>query len=123
MPFYDYYCRDCGEFALNRSIAQRDDRALCPQCNGAATRVVTAPRLALMQPMTRMAQERNERSRHEPSVSQRHRCGSGCGCSSGPSRMSPSSATAIAKKRSVEVPKLGRFQTGRRRQRPWMLGH
>lgn len=118
MPFYDFTCRRCGTFSVLRPIARRDEPAQCPTCRLAASRQVSAPNLSLMPSGIRSAMARNEKSRHEPGVHRRHQCGSGCGCGSarakGPGRKP---------KRTVEVPKLGRFETGRRGRRPWMLGH
>lgn len=47
MPTYDYRCDDCGDFALMRPMAQRDEPVGCPQCGKAAARaLVAAPALA-----------------------------------------------------------------------------
>ncbi len=116
MPFYDFTCRRCGTFSAMRPMARRDEPATCPTCRLAAVREVTAPNLSLMPPGIRSAIARNEKSCHEPAVRQRHQCGSGCGCGT-------RSKNPRAKTRAVEVPKLGKFEAGRRGRRPWMLGH
>jgi len=42
MPFYEYECeRGCGRFDLQRRLAQRDEPVACPQCRGAARRVLS----------------------------------------------------------------------------------
>ncbi|CAG2140334.1 Zinc ribbon domain protein [compost metagenome] len=47
MPTYDYRCDDCGDFALMRPMAQRDEPVGCPHCGKAAARaLVAAPALA-----------------------------------------------------------------------------
>ncbi len=117
MPLYDYACR-CGEtFALSRPIAERDAAAVCPGCKRAALRTVTAPNLGLLAPHVRDAHSRNEKSRHEPGLLQRHRCGSACGCGT------PKPSKAAERSRDVTLPKLGKFKRGRKTQRPWLLGH
>ncbi|HWC60555.1 MAG TPA: zinc ribbon domain-containing protein [Verrucomicrobiae bacterium] len=116
MPFYDYVCGDCGEFSLSRSIAGRDLPADCPECGASSARVVSAPNLSLMPAGRRQAFARNEKSQHEPGVKTRHHCGSGCGCGS--------KKTGAAKStRTVDLGKVGRFETSRKPKRPWMLGH
>lgn len=116
MPIYDYACR-CGEsFAESRTIATRDTPAACPSCGKVARREMTAPNLGLLAPHVRDAHHRNEKSRHEPGFVQRHRCGSSCGCGTTNSKSS-------TRTRQVKLPKLGTFQSGRKSQRPWLLGH
>ncbi len=117
MPFYDYDCPACGTFALLRTLEQRNQAARCPGCSRPAHRAMTAPHLSLMAAPLRSAHARNERSRHEPGVMNRHRCGSGCGCGS------PKSAQPDARKRKVNLGKAGVFEAPARRKRPWMLGH
>lgn len=123
MPIYEFSCRRCGTFSLLRTMAQRDAPAVCPTCRQAAARQVTAPNLSLMPAVTRTAMARNEKSRHEPGVLNRHRCGSSCGCGSRGSGGASAPGPGRKAKRSVEVPKLGKFETSRRGRRPWMLGH
>lgn len=111
MPFYDYTCGQCGNFRLLRPMARRNRRAVCPECDRAASRLLLAPNLAVMHPNARKAATINEKSRHEPRVSTGHSCGSGCGC-----------GTPVRKKRMKQT-KLGTLQTSKASARPWMLGH
>ena len=36
MPTYDYRCDDCGDFAVMRPMARRDEAARCPGCGASA---------------------------------------------------------------------------------------
>lgn len=116
MPFYDYDCRACGSFSVLRTLEDRNLPARCPACQMLARRAMTAPSLSLMAASLRSAHARNEKSRHEPGVQKRHRCGSGCGCGSPKtSRNKPT--------RTVDLGKAGRFESPLKKKRPWMLGH
>jgi putative FmdB family regulatory protein len=110
MPVYEYECETCGPFADLRSIENRDAPALCDICDQPAPRLISAPNLALMQPLHRMAAVRNERSRHEPRVGLKTSCCSGRTCTHRRSKVG-----------DPEKPAL-RASTKRNR-RPWMLGH
>jgi putative FmdB family regulatory protein len=118
MPLYEFNCPECGPFSELRTIAQRNLPIQCPECSRKAARQVTSPNLALMAPNLRQAHARNEKSQHEPTVRTSHSCGSRCGCGTNP-------GVKLGKSnRSLEVPKLGKFQTTRKKSmRPWMLGH
>jgi putative FmdB family regulatory protein len=116
MPFYDYDCADCGTFALWREMEDRNRPANCPECQSAAERVIAAPNLSLMSAPIRQAHVRNEKSRHEPRVSGGHRCASGCGCGAPKTARQKSTQT-------IDLGKVGRFETSRKQKRPWMLGH
>lgn len=107
MPLYDYECQLCGPFTLSRSMSARNDPAHCEECGLEAGRVIHAPNLALMNPLSRKASIINERSQHQPRVTNRHSCSSRCGCGG---------AGKPEKKRN-------RFQAGKPNSRPWMLGH
>ncbi|HEX5372065.1 MAG TPA: zinc ribbon domain-containing protein [Aquabacterium sp.] len=118
MPTYDYACPDCGGFDALRSLAQRNEPALCPDCGTASPRVfVSAPRLACLSSSTRLAMDTNERARHEPRSSRdqgsygrlRHPAGCGC-CSTGSGRRS---ATVTAANGAKTFPS----------KRPWMISH
>jgi putative FmdB family regulatory protein len=113
MPTYDYACSGCGGFDAFRSLAARNQPALCPDCGGASPRVfATAPRLALMDGSTRTAMATNERARHEPQRSSdyaRLKHPAGCGCCStakrGATLQTPNGNKAFPSKR------------------PWMISH
>jgi putative FmdB family regulatory protein len=116
MPSYHYDCSACGTFVLWRPIEERNLAATCPECGSEATRLLCAPNLSLMPAQGRQAHLRNEKSRHEPRVAGGHRCGSGCGCGS------PGTARQKST-RTLDLGKVGRFETSRKTKRPWMLGH
>ena len=106
MPLYDYSCEQHGIFSSLLPIAKRDDGVTCPDCGNLSERVISAPRLALMNPQNRNAWERNERSAHEPLKAKKHACGHHHhhdGHSHGP-----------------QTPALKQGATS---ARPWMLGH
>jgi putative FmdB family regulatory protein len=113
MPTYDYACAGCGGFDAIRSLAQRNDPAICPDCGGSSPRVfITAPRLALLESGTRAAMATNERARHEPKSSRdyaRLKHPAGCGCCStvkrGVTMTGPNGNKAFPAKR------------------PWMISH
>jgi len=112
MPVYNYNCVECGEFHLLRTIAERNEPAACPDCAQEGMRLISAPNLALMNPVTRKATFINERSRHEPRVSGGHSCNSRCGCGS-----------PLKKAGRIQKTKLGDLQAQKVTARPWMLGH
>lgn len=110
MPVYEYLCEECGPFTAIRPMAEFDKPNDCPDCGKHAPRVLlTAPRMALMSPESRVAHATNERSAHAPRSSKSH--GAGCSCCSGKSRS----------KRIVKQGKDGSksFPTAR----PWMISH
>ncbi|MBI2916761.1 MAG: zinc ribbon domain-containing protein [Chloroflexi bacterium] len=42
MPIYEYYCSQCkAEFELTRPFSQADAPASCPQCGGAAQKLLS----------------------------------------------------------------------------------
>jgi putative FmdB family regulatory protein len=105
MPTYDFKCADCGVFSVLKPIAQRAAPQPCPGCGRIAERVLEAPRLALMPQAGRHAAAVNEKSRHEPRLSQAsHPHGCGCGAHGAASSASTS-------------PKS--FPNAR----PWMISH
>ncbi len=66
MPTYDYRCDACGDFAVMRPMARRDEPAPCPACGSLAARaLVAAPSLG-----STSASATKESSSH----------GAGCGC-------------------------------------------
>lgn len=111
MPLYDFSCGDCGDFTAFKSMEGRNEPTPCPSCSEMARRLILAPNLAMMNPMVRKASAINEKSRHEPRVSNSHSCGSGCGCGS-----------KIRPQRTRET-KLGKLASQKATARPWMLGH
>ena len=117
MPFYDYDCADCGTFSAFRLLEDRNLPTHCPDCQSAAQRVLSAPNLSLMSSPRRQAFARNEKSQHEPGVKTRHRCGTGCGCSS------TKSGGRSKNTHTVDLGKVGKFEASKKTRRPWMLGH
>lgn len=99
MPLYEYRCETHGCFDERRPFAECNAPMACPQCGAACERVFTAPRLRGLATSTRIAHERNEKSRHQP-----HVCTSGC-------------SHGAVKKRSE--PQL----TDYRGARPWVIEH
>jgi putative FmdB family regulatory protein len=116
MPMYDYECEQCGPFSHWQRLADRNDLVRCPVCEAMAVRMISAPNLVLMPAARRAAHARNEKSRHEPGVTTRHRCKSGCGCGG-------KAGSARKSTQTVDLGKAGRFETARKVKRPWMLGH
>lgn len=116
MPTYDYDCPSCGGFDAFRTLAARNEPALCPDCRRESARVfVSAPRLALLAGETRSAFDINERAAHEPKSSRdyaRLKHPSGCGCCSTSSTNSRG-ATVRAANGNKAFPS----------QRPWMISH
>ncbi|MGY8690575.1 MAG: zinc ribbon domain-containing protein [Verrucomicrobiales bacterium] len=68
MPLYEYQCTNHGLFEDFVSLESRNEAVPCPDCGTLSSRVVSTPRLRTLSPLSRMASERNERSRHEPRV-------------------------------------------------------
>lgn len=115
MPVYDFHCSHCGDFRALLAIDERNAPTPCPECSRIGQRVILAPNLALMNPVTRKAHAVNEKSRHEPRTSSSHSCGSGCGCGATKDRK-------IRPTRTRET-KLGVLNSQKPTARPWMLGH
>ncbi|MEI6714060.1 MAG: FmdB family zinc ribbon protein [Verrucomicrobiota bacterium] len=111
MPVYDFECPICGPFTAFRSINERDEPLECAACAMPASRLISAPNLALMNPSIRKAVMVNERSAHAPRVSTGHSCNNGCGCGS-----------KIRKGRTKQT-RVGLAQAAKAGARPWMLGH
>ncbi|MHB8473294.1 MAG: FmdB family zinc ribbon protein [Gammaproteobacteria bacterium] len=103
MPVYDYRCDQCEtDFIELRPMSRYADPAPCPRCGAQAPRVIGAPRLNTMRAHLRLAYQTNERSAHQPKVTQGHQCGPQC------SHQGPGTSPL----RQASGPK-----------RPWMLGH
>ena len=112
MPSYEYECVTCGVFTEFRAMDERDRAATCSICDGEAPRIISAPNLAVMQPLQRMAAVRNEKSQHEPRIGVKSSCCSGGKCS--------------RHKKSAPKTKDGRpalLGSKKKNRRPWMLGH
>jgi putative FmdB family regulatory protein len=116
MPTYDYDCPSCGGFDAFRSLAARNEPAMCPDCSHESPRVfVSAPRLALLAGEMRSAFDINERASHEPKSSRdyarlKHPNGCGCCSTTGSSRRSP----------TVRAPDGAKAFPSKR---PWMISH
>jgi len=100
----------CGTFTEIRPIAERDLPMACMICDSPASRVISSPNLALMNPLGRMAAMRNERSRHEPRVGLKTSCCSGSRC-------------VHKKARPTRDGKPALRASTKKNRRPWMLGH
>ena len=72
MPIYEFNCVGCGPFTELRRVSECDMPAACPACNTTARRMISVPRLAIMERSNRTAWDRNEKSAHEP---RRHQVG------------------------------------------------
>jgi len=106
MVLYDYCCEECGMFEAWQSMSRSAEPASCPGCGRESRRVLSAPFLADMDPYSRIAHQRNEKSAHEPQLESRvgqHHASASCshGHTHGSSRRSP----------------------GHGPSRPWMIGH
>ena len=71
MPFYEYECRSCGTFEDWQPMSRCSEPMDCPSCGMRSKRAISAPNLALMNPHTRIAHQRNEKSAHEPQFVQK----------------------------------------------------
>ena len=107
MPLYDFECAACGPFEAFLPSSERNLPRACPACSQPMQRLISAPRLQSMNSHQRKAHETNERSAHEPKVSQGHSC-----CSSGSCQHKP---------RADGQPPALKQQSGPRR--PWMISH
>lgn len=106
MPVYDFRCENCScEFTELRPMARSSEASSCPECMGAAPRMISAPRLAVLTASQRNAHQVNERSAHAPRAVRGHVCSSGC---------------AHGAKGEEAKPVL---KQGKANQRPWMIGH
>lgn len=116
MPIYDYRCEQCGEFSVLRKMSESSLPAMCDQCGEPAPRIISAPRLALMDSGRRIAFERNEKSAHAPRQARR----SSCGCSGTHTCSSSNNSTSSA---TTEQQSPGLRMQTKKTARPWMLGH
>ncbi len=106
MPVYEYICNDCDHYFTElKKFSEYDQPGICPICQQAGQKIISAPRLNTMRSEIRRAHETNERSADSPKVRHKHQCGSHC---------NHSHHTHEASKPELKQ------QVNRR---PWMLGH
>lgn len=117
MPVYDYKCREHGLFNTLATMADSAKPAECPTCKVLSPRVIVLPpEIAAMNSADRAAQDRNEKSRHEPVFSTADRRAHdkehsrACGCGSPKLGKSMLFYTADGKKMFPSM-------------RPWMISH
>lgn len=115
MPIYEYQCNSCGPFAALRRMSEFELPTICDSCGESAARIISAPRLAVIEKSSRVAHERNEKSAHEPSFSRR----SSCGCS-GRHHCKSTSEKSVSNSKTEKGGPL-QMQT-KKSARPWMLG-
>lgn len=118
MPIYDYRCEHCGDFSALRKMSEAGDSMECVECGEMAVRVISAPYLALMDRNTRVANERNEKSAHEPKQVRR----SSCGCSGTHTCKSGSADSSKSASTAKKIPMVCRCRP-RKRQDPgcWVI--
>jgi len=109
MPVYEYYCNNCeGSFSQINSILNYKKPLPCPSCGSGAKRVIySAPNLNSMKADTRKAYQINEKSAHEPRVSNGHGHTCNARCNHGDNNKQAEAQTLKQQNK----------------QRPWMLGH
>ncbi len=108
MPLYDYSCEHCGPFEAWQSMSECRAPFDCPTCGDLGARVVTAPFIADMNPNSRVAHQRNEKSADEPQM------------------MSRGELNGLGSKRSKAPGHGGHGGHGGHRHhsgRPWVIGH
>jgi putative FmdB family regulatory protein len=113
MPLYEYECEDCGVFTGFRSMSQASEPLAC-ECGVLSARILSVPKLAVMEKSQRTAHERNEQSAHHPNFKTR----SSCGCAGAHTCNSNGGVKMDAK---TGQPAL-QMQT-KKTARPWMLSH
>lgn len=112
MPLYEYECDQCGVFTALRKMSESSHPAECTACGVLSPRIVSAPRLAILDKFQRSAHERNEKSAHEPGLRRR----SSCGCT----------GTHTCKTKppvNQDTGKPGLQMQTKKTARPWMVGH
>ena len=112
MPRYDYSCAHCGPFTAWRPMSEYAAPSECPGCGGPAPREIGAPFIAGMNPDSRIAHERNERSAHEPRVMSR-----------GQMERLGSRRSGGGPERHAHHHEAGGHGHHRHSGRPWMIGH
>lgn len=118
MPIYQYHCDSCGEFSELRPLSESALAQPCPECGHAASRIISATRLGIMDASNRMRWERNERSQNAPRQARR----SSCGCTG--THTCNTGKTNSGKTKTEEAPQAPPLmRQTKRTARPWMLGH
>jgi len=112
MPVYEYECDTCGVFTALRKMSESAAPAACEECGCESPRIMSAPRLAVMDKSQRVAHERNEKSAHDPKVAKR----SSCGCAG-------SHTCKTTTKVSQETGRAPLQMQTKKTARPWMLSH
>ena len=119
MPVYDYKCREHGLFNTLATMADSAKPVECPTCRALSPRVIVLPpEIAAMNAADRAAQDRNEKSRHEPVFStadqrahdKEHNRACGCGSAKHGNGKAMLFYTADGKKMFPSM-------------RPWMISH
>jgi putative FmdB family regulatory protein len=106
MPLYEYACEACGPFEVLRPVSAAAQPCACPSCGLVGRRLFSVPRVAQVSSLSRMAGDRNEKSRHEPRI-----CSDG-GCGHHHRKPAASAPTSGGPKRHV--------YNG---PRPWVIEH
>ncbi|MGH7069917.1 MAG: FmdB family zinc ribbon protein [Acetobacteraceae bacterium] len=81
MPIYEYECPNCGPFTDFRPIADYALPAICPGCNGEASRVFLSAPGMIFRGAGRSVRTAEDAQR--PSAGASHGTGCRCGCGSG----------------------------------------
>ncbi len=112
MPVYEYVCSSCGVFSALRKMSEAKQPACCETCGAVSPRIMSAPRLAVLEKSQRNAHERNEKSANEPNVGRR----SSCGCTG-------AHTCNTTTKVNPETGKAALQMQTKKTARPWMLSH
>lgn len=112
MPLYEYECDSCGVFTALRKMSESSLPATCEECGCESPRILSVPKLAIMDKMQRSAHERNEKSANEPRTAKR----SSCGCTGTHTCKTTTKVDADTGKPALQM------QT-KKTARPWMVGH
>lgn len=112
MPLYEYECESCGVFTALRKMSESSLPACCDECGCESPRILSVPKLAIMDKMQRSAHERNEKSANEPRTAKR----SSCGCTG-------THTCKTTTKVDADTGKPGLQMQTKKTARPWMVGH
>lgn len=111
MPVYEYECKVCGVFSALRKMSESHLSAFC-DCGQESERIMSVPKLAVMDKTQRIAHERNEKSADSPT----HRRRSSCGCSG-------THTCSTSPKVNQTTGEVALQMQTKKTARPWMLGH